>query len=91
MRIIKRGRLPGEILYEHKCSSCMTEFEFGAREGKMDFVNGEDFIRVACPLCGVWAWVRVISMGYQPPVSTPETKQAAFEGLRRAVTERLEE
>jgi len=53
MKIIKKGNIPDEKIYQAKCYNCKTEIEFVQKEGVVtrDQRDG-DFITVQCPLCG---------------------------------------
>ena len=52
MKIIKRGSLPEEKVYQATCNVCKTEVEFERKEAKYhsDLHNG-DCLEMACPVC----------------------------------------
>jgi len=53
MKIIKKGKLPGEELFTGTCSNCRTRFECLRSEGKYEVGDQRDgpFLRATCPLC----------------------------------------
>lgn len=52
MRIITKGKLPEDALYEVICQHCKTVFEFERREAKFtsDQRDG-DYLIIICPVC----------------------------------------
>lgn len=53
MRIIKRGFIPENYVFQATCGHCKTEVEFEANEAKRTNDQREgDFLTVKCPLCG---------------------------------------
>ena len=53
MKIIRRGTLPTEKVYEGTCNHCDTVVEFQAKEAKLvsDQRDG-DYYEIQCPVCG---------------------------------------
>lgn len=52
MKILKKGRIPGDIIHIGKCTNCGTEVEFKRSEG--EFIHDPrdgDHVKVACPVC----------------------------------------
>lgn len=59
MKIIKRGELPEEKVYQETCSRCKSELEFKAGELRSSpdpRDQGECY--VMCPVCNSHLWVR---------------------------------
>lgn len=53
MKIIEKGKLPGERFAQVRCSSCKTLFEFLQKEAKFTSCQREgDFYQIHCPLDG---------------------------------------
>lgn len=53
MRIIRKGKLPSNVVLQCTCRNCKTVFEFEAWEAEV--VNDQregDFFRITCPLQG---------------------------------------
>lgn len=51
MRIINKGELPQDKLYQTTCNQCKTEFEFKRSEGKMVNDRNELVLLIDCPVC----------------------------------------
>lgn len=53
MRILTKGKLPTEKVYEVKCRYCKTRFEFKKGEAKeVDDQRDGTYLSIRCPLQG---------------------------------------
>jgi len=52
MKILERGQIPNEQLYEIRCTKCRTLFQFQQQEAKYhsDQRDG-DYLMIDCPVC----------------------------------------
>jgi len=51
MKIIKRGELPQNKIYQAKCHRCKTIFEFEKHEARPFNDRGEMVLAIDCPVC----------------------------------------
>lgn len=51
MRIISKGSLPQDKVYQSVCNQCKTVFEFKQSEGRMTNDRNEMVLLVDCPVC----------------------------------------
>lgn len=52
MRIVERGTLPEEQLWQGTCTHCRTRIEFERHEGKFhDDQRDGSYVTIACPVC----------------------------------------
>ena len=58
MRVIKKGKLPGDRLRIESCDYCGCEFEFAEKEARYvsDFRDGDALV-IRCPTCKKDVWI----------------------------------
>ena len=51
MKIIERGELPQNKIYQTKCHRCKTVFEFEKNEAQLFNDRGDMVLVINCPVC----------------------------------------
>jgi hypothetical protein len=52
VEILKKGKSPLELTYDHTCKICKTRFRFAYSEGQRMSDNRDgDYLTIDCPIC----------------------------------------
>lgn len=51
MKIISRGVVPQDKVYQSVCAKCKTVFEFSQKEGRVANDRNENVVIINCPVC----------------------------------------
>ncbi|TPU95041.1 hypothetical protein [Acinetobacter baumannii] len=56
VKVVKRGKLPEEIIHEITCHNCKSDLEFKENEARISSYRNETNLVITCPVCKKELW-----------------------------------
>ena len=57
IKVLSRGTLPDQIIYQSTCSNCRSELEFNKSDTHASTERNETFYSLTCPVCKKLMWL----------------------------------